>query len=141
MTNNFGLAGAYPLVRESIQATVAAKRSGAYALGYLYNGVFQVERIGRSDVDLARRLTDYIGQYDSFMFVYETSPHTAFLKECSLFHAFETKNNPYHPDRPDDANWLCPHCGIFGVGRGLGAFDFGGRPSALRGLFGLNDRP
>lgn len=106
--------GPYPLVEENVAVVVSKKSSGAYALGNSKSNGFHVQYVGRSDTDLAGRLRQHIGRYDESKCGYSSSPKDAFEKECTLYHDFSPVDNKVHPGRPEDANWKCPRCSIFG---------------------------
>jgi len=109
-----GLDGPYPLTQPSITKNVTKKSPGAYALGKTENNTFYVSYVGRGDTDVADRLADHIGEYDEFKFGYFSSAKTAFEKECNLYHDFSGLDNKIHPARPDNSNWKCPRCTVFG---------------------------
>lgn len=111
---NSGLQGPFPLTKEGIANVVLTTSPGAYALGETEDKTFMISRIGRSDTDIANRLSDYIGRYKEFKFKYYATPKAAFVKECELFHMFNPPDNVNHPDRPDGTDWECPICDIFG---------------------------
>jgi hypothetical protein len=48
------------------------------------------------------------------MFQYCTSAQEAFEAECSVFHTFAPPDNKTHPARPQNADWKCPGCQMFG---------------------------
>lgn len=108
------LTGPFALTFEEIARTVTKALPGAYALGMVdAQGVFRVERVGRSDTNLPGRLGDYVGDYTHFKADYFPSAKAAFEKECRLFHDFKPRDNKLHPDRPDGSNWTCPCCPVF----------------------------
>lgn len=108
------LTGPFALTFEEIARTVTKSLPGAYALGWVdANGVFHVNRVGRSDTDLPGRLRDYVGDYAYFKADYFPSAKAAFEKECRLFHDFQPTDNKLHPDRPSGSNWVCPCCPVF----------------------------
>ncbi len=109
-----GLFGPYALTHENIDLVVLGKGPGAYVLGPLNEDAnLVVYRAGRSDVDLNRRLHDYVGVYTAFKYAFSSSAKVAFEKECRLYHDFDPPDNAIHPDRPEGANWTCPCCLIF----------------------------
>ena len=110
-----GLKGPHQLSSVRVALTVTRKSPGAYALGKLEGETFYVKRIGRSDTDLAQRLTSYVskGKYTHFKYEYYPSPKAAFEKECSLYHDFNPADNDLHPDRPNGSGWKCPRCRLF----------------------------
>ncbi len=115
---NSGLIGPYPLTHEKIYEVITRTLPGAYILGWISNGTFYVQYVGRSNSDINNRLHFHVGKYESFMFDYFLSPKSAFEKECELWHNFGGPegrlDNKNHPDRPDGTNWRCPRCNIFG---------------------------
>ncbi|GLQ53767.1 hypothetical protein [Devosia nitrariae] len=107
-----GLRGPFPLNSNGIDAAVPVMSPGAYALGNTgIDGVFYIDRVGRSDHDVNDRLKDYLGQYSMFKFGYLSSAAEAFDKECRLYHDFNPPGNVYHPDRPSGTYLKCPVCG------------------------------
>lgn len=112
-----GLNGPYTLDNETIDRVVTRTSPGAYALGYIGDqGGFVPKYVGRSDYDINKRLKDWVGsKYSKFKFGYYDSPKAAFEKECNLYHDWkEQLDNEHHPDRPENTNWKCPRCNIFG---------------------------
>jgi hypothetical protein len=100
----------------SIDAAVKFKRPGVYALGYTTpSGVFVIQRVGRSDGDLASRLKsdEYKGRFQQFKAAYCDSADAAFHDECELYHRYGGSNNPNHPARPVGKTHHCNHCGLF----------------------------
>lgn len=104
------LLGPYELTSNKVDAVVADKSIGAYALGTVKNGVFYIYYVGRSDQDLNKRLKQHVGNYDDFKFEYYDSAKAAFEKECHLYHDFKPRDNDIHPRRPTGSNWKCPVC-------------------------------
>lgn len=112
-----GLKGSYPLNNDTIDEKVTRKSAGAYALGRTEEKSFYIKYVGRSDSDINSRLKDWVGKYPRFKFDYYSSPKAAFEKECNLYHDFgesELLDNDIHPQRPDNSDWKCPRCKIFG---------------------------
>jgi hypothetical protein len=107
------LNGPHDLTRNGIDRAVIHVSAGAYALGYSNAGTFYIQRVGRSDVHVNKRLHDYEGQYREFKFTYCASSYAAFQAECELWHAYGGTNNPLHPARPAGTNWKCPRCSTF----------------------------
>lgn len=107
--------GPYPLTSDSVSKNVTSTSPGAYVLGRLGNdGVFYIGYAGRSDDDVAARLTQHVPEpYPQFMFGYYLSAKAAFEKECHLYHDFSPGDNKVHPARPRGTNWKCPRCTIF----------------------------
>jgi hypothetical protein len=108
-----GFGNAHKLDNNTISQIVTRTSAGAYALGYVNNGTFNVSYIGRADSDVADRLKKHVGKYASFKFGYFSSPKAAFEKECHLYHDFNPPDNKIHPDRPNGSGWKCPCCKNF----------------------------
>jgi hypothetical protein len=109
------LSGPFNLTKDGINSAVPNTSAGVYALGYVQGNTFYIQRVGRSDVNLNKRIHDYEGQYKQFKAAYSTSPYQAFLGECELWHEYgNSTNNPLHPDRPAGTDWKCPRCKNFG---------------------------
>jgi hypothetical protein len=117
---NTNLKGPYDLTYEEINRVVTLTSAGTYVLGYVNSdGRFVVQYVGRSDDDINRRLHEWIDKgYTSFKFDYFDTAKEAFGKECIIYHDFGGPegelNNERHPERPDDTDWRCPRCDIFG---------------------------
>src|SRR5580692_6342200 len=97
------LSVAIPFTPESIDSAVTMRRPGVYALGYVApSGTFMIQRVGRSDFDLAQRLKsdEYKGKYRHFKAAYVTDAEAAFHAECELYHKYGGTGNPLHPARP-----------------------------------------
>lgn len=111
--------GSYSFDRETINEEITKTSCGNYALGYVKDGTFYVQYVGRADYDLNKRLLDHLGEnYKHFKYSYATSPKAAFEKECFNYHDFGgvkgNLHNEIHPDRPSNSkNWRCPVCDIF----------------------------
>ncbi|HJU31958.1 MAG TPA: hypothetical protein VJ740_10895 [Hyphomicrobiaceae bacterium] len=115
---NTGLLGPYRLTFDGIDAVVAEKAPGVFALGRVdRDGRFCVSHIGRSDEDIKARLRDFIGSDSLFKYGYSPSSEAAFLKECELFHDVAPPRSRVHPGRMRGTSWECPRCRIF-AGRG-----------------------
>ena len=100
--------GDYAVTAKGIDAVVAAGSPGVYLLGTVSGNTFSVERTGRSDEDLNRRLHDYEGQYNHFKFAYCVNAEQAFYAECELWHAYADKSKQIHPARPAGKTYNCP---------------------------------
>lgn len=113
----YSLSALDSLTNEKIDSLVTQTKPGVYALDKTTGAGFQVSYVGRADIDLNRRLKDWVGKYKYFKFEYATSPKDAFEKECELWHDFGGPqgklDNDKHPERPDETNWKCPKCDIF----------------------------
>jgi len=110
-----GLLGPFALSDGVIDQEVSAGRPGAYVLedsADLINfcGVY----VGRSDTNVNNQLHVHVGSYKRFRYQPCSSAQEAFEKECDLYHDFEPRDNPIHPQRPAGANWKCSRCGLFG---------------------------
>ena len=109
------LSGPFNLSKDGINSAVKSTLPGYYALGYVSANTFYIQRVGRSDADLNKRLHDYEGQYLQFKCGYAASQYQAFLAECELWHEYGNRTtNPLHPDRPNGTDWKCPRCKNFG---------------------------
>jgi len=112
-----GLNGPYPLTHPEIRRVASRTSPGAYALGESRNGTFYINYVGRSDSDIAARLSQHVGAYSQFKFGYFGSPKAAFEKECRLWHDFGgpsgNLDNKVQSARPTGANWQCPVCNVF----------------------------
>lgn len=111
--------GPFLFTTEGIDDNVTETSLGNYALGYVDNkSTFIVQYVGRSDTDVAAEIKIYLSEdYKRFKYSYATSPKAAFEKECKNYHDFggkEKLRNKIHPARPDDTNWECPNCDVFG---------------------------
>lgn len=112
-----GLAsGPHPLTAAGVNASVTAKSPGAYALGKMGNdGVFYIDYVGRSDEDVADRLTKHTPEYyQQFFFGYYPTAQAAHAKECWLYHTFKPVKNLIHPAKPKSSWLACPECGFAG---------------------------
>lgn len=109
-----GLFGSYPLTTEKINEVVTGVGPGAYALGYRSadGKTFTIQRVGRSDTNLNKRLHDHVGNYKRFKYGYFSSAKDAYYAECRLYHGFNPPDNFIHPDEPDGTNLSCPVCGL-----------------------------
>ncbi|MBR4127715.1 MAG: hypothetical protein IKR09_09095 [Alphaproteobacteria bacterium] len=108
--------GPFAFDQETINQKVTKTSAGNYALGRLdEKGTFFVSYVGRSDTDVAERLSSHLNEkgYSFFKFSYASSTKDAFEKECRNYHDFgENKSlkNDYHPDKPNGTNYKCPVC-------------------------------
>lgn len=115
----YSLSETYALTNEKIDQAVTRTSPGVYALDKTTTGGFQVNYVGRADVDLNKRLKAWVGsKYKFFKFDYATSPKNAFEKECELWHDYGGPqgklDNEKHPQRPNGTDWKCPRCKTFG---------------------------
>lgn len=108
-----GLFGSYPLTTEKINEVVTGVGPGAYALGYDSSDgkSFYIQRVGRSDTNLNKRLHDHVGNYKRFKYGYANTIEDAYYAECRLYHDFNPPDNFIHPDAPDGTNLSCHVCG------------------------------
>lgn len=106
--------GPLPQNDETIDQYVTQTRPGNYALGYVSNGTFYVNYVGRADDDLNGRVHSWVGKkrdYTHFKMSYATSPKAGFEKECTNYHDFEKTDNEIHPAKPAGTFWKRPVCG------------------------------
>lgn len=105
------LEGPHRLIVDDIDAVIAGRSAGTFAIGHLdYKGRFVVQYVGRSDNDLRSQLKSKIGAEPYFKHLCFETARQAFEKECELFHAFQPPGNFLHPERPAGTDWKCPHC-------------------------------
>jgi hypothetical protein len=110
-----GLHGPFALTDQVIDQEVSQGQPGAYVLEESADLVnFLVVYVGRSDTDVNNQLHVHVGSYKRFRFDYCSSAQSAFEKECALYHDFEPRDNPIHPQRPAGTKWKCPRCSSFG---------------------------
>ncbi|MBM3596979.1 MAG: hypothetical protein FJX35_02100 [Alphaproteobacteria bacterium] len=107
------LTGPLPLNAESVKLAIPRKSPGSYVLGTMTDGELEARHVGRSDTDVADRLTAHVGQYPSFCFAYATSALAAFEQECELYHAYMSSSGAAHPARAPNSGWRCPRCAVF----------------------------
>jgi hypothetical protein len=108
--------GPHPLTDAGVKAAVLYKSPGAYALGKMGNdGVFYIDYVGRSDDDIADRLSQHTSEYyPQFFFGYYSTAQEAHAKECWLYHTFGPIKNVIHPAKPKNSWLSCPECGFSG---------------------------
>jgi hypothetical protein len=110
-----GLRGPFALTDEVIDQEVKGSQPGAYLLEDSADLVnFRAVYVGRSDSDVNNQLHVHVGSYKRFRYENCSSAQAAFEKECALYHDFEPRDNPIHPQRPSGAKWKCPRCSSFG---------------------------
>ncbi|HTW63155.1 MAG TPA: hypothetical protein VME17_01010 [Bryobacteraceae bacterium] len=110
-----GLRGPFVLSDRVIDQEVSHICPGAYVLEDSSDLVhFQTVYVGRSDTDVNNQLHVYVGLYKRFSYQCCASAQAAFEKECALFHDFDPRDNPIHPQRPAQTHWECPRCSLFG---------------------------
>lgn len=109
---SLGLYGPHPLDHDSINTHVDRTGIGCYAHGSLNaGGGVSVKRIGRSDTNLNRRIHDYVGNYPHFKYGFFKTVRECYEHECRMWHEFQPKDNPLHPDKPDGCDYPCPVAG------------------------------
>ena len=104
------MVGPFNLTEAEIDKQVTKKSPGNYALGDVRDGTFYVDYVGRADVDLNKRLKDWVGKYKQFKYSYAASAQAAFEKECNNYHDFKPPHNVIHPARPENSKSKCPRC-------------------------------
>ena len=108
---SLGLHGTHNLTNEEIDLHVSKTGIGCYALGYVNtDNTFVVQRVGRSDNNLNKRLHNYVPEqkYTKFKFGFVDTVKDGFEHECKMWHDFSPGDNPNHPDKPNDTNYPCP---------------------------------
>jgi hypothetical protein len=109
-----GLLGPFALTDRVIDQEVDPNHPGAYVLEDSSDLVnFRVVYVGRSDTNVNNQLHVHVGSYKRFRYEFCSSDQAAFEKECALYHDFEPRDNPIHPQRPAGTSWKCPRCGLF----------------------------
>lgn len=84
-----------------------------YAVGFTgKDGVFYIDRVGRSEKTLAETLKKFEGIYKEFKFMFYATEKASFEKECDLFHLFKPRDNIAHPKGPKGTRLKCPTCGL-----------------------------
>jgi excinuclease UvrABC nuclease subunit len=107
------MSGPHLLNAQTIIRIVPVLSIGAYILSKEGRTVHYV---GRSDNDLAARLTSHINDsqiYTHFWYEVSTSAKSAFELECNWWHKYKPSDNKNHPGRPNGSGWQCPICNIF----------------------------
>ena len=106
-----GLQGPFTLSDRMIDEEVSQHCPGAYALEDSADLVnFHVVYVGRSDTNVNNQLHVHVGSYKRFLYQYCSSAEGAFEKQCTLYHDYEPRDNPIHPQRTSSTDWKCPHC-------------------------------
>lgn len=108
---------AWLLVPWAIRLVVPERSIGVYLLGSvsLASSAFCPAYVGRSDIDLRRRLLRHgTTPLDTYFRVRRcASRQAAFFAECFLFHALRGTpqlRNALHPAAPDGSGLDCPYC-------------------------------
>jgi hypothetical protein len=110
-----GLQGPFALTDRTIDQEVVQNQPGVYVLEESADLVnFRVVYVGRSDTNLNNQLHVHVGSYKRFRYQHCGSAQAAFEKECALYHDFEPRENPIHPQRPSGTQWKCPRCNLLG---------------------------
>jgi len=108
-----GPLGPFALTDQVIDQEVRPGQPGAYVLEESADLVnFRVVYVGRSDTDVNNQLHVHVGSYKRFRYNYCVSAQAAFERESALYHDFEPRDNPIHPQRPAGTKWTCPRCGL-----------------------------
>ena len=108
-----GLFGPYLLSEYEVRRNLIGGEIGVYALGYSgKDGVFYIDRVGRSDKILADVLIKYEGMYKEFKFKFYETLRASYEKECELYHNFAPRDNPSHPLKPKGTRLKCLSCGL-----------------------------
>jgi hypothetical protein len=111
-----GLFGIFQLTETAIDLHVSSG-IGAYLLGDQLNsdGSLFVRYAGRSDSDLNKRLKDWVGSYNHFLYGYYSTIADAYQAECHFYHTFGGADgrldNSVHPAKPFFVSGSCPVCG------------------------------
>jgi hypothetical protein len=112
---NLRLSGPHPLNQSAIHGNVPQGSPGVFVVGPLNNGLLnRVGLLGRADIDLARALERFIGEWPGFLFQVAPSEVEAFHLECALFHEIKRLDLP-HPVRPHGTDLSCAVCGAWGA--------------------------
>lgn len=115
MTIATGLFGIFELTEAGIDLHVGSA-IGVYLLGELLkpDGSLHVRYAGRSDIDLNRRLKDWVGSYYYFLYGHYSTVADAYNAECRFYHTFGGADgrldNSAHPAKPRSVS-SCPVCG------------------------------
>ncbi len=86
---------------------------GTYLLGTkTKNGTFVPQYVGRSDVDLRRRLLQHAeaGGFEWFALMPAETIFEAYQVECRGWHLFTRLANAIHPGAPRNLPYKCPYC-------------------------------
>ncbi len=102
----------HKLTEAMVRALVPARVSGVYTLGRYADAQPVVVYVGRSDLDLRRRLLSHAraGEFDWFSFTVTRSIFEAFRLECCGWHLYSSICNMIHPDAPARLPYRCPYC-------------------------------
>lgn len=107
------MSGPYDLNTGIIKSLGIDRKIGVFALGFERNGLFIVQRIERSDINLETELIGWILLYENFKFKFSSTVDENYLTHCRDYHSFTTHNeldNESHPIQPTNTNLRCPIC-------------------------------
>jgi len=108
-----GLFGPYLLTDYDVHHNLIIGERGVFALGFTgKDGVFYIDRVGKSEKSLIDTLLKYEGMYKEFKFKFFASEKACYEKECELFHLFKPRDNIAHPQAPKGIRLKCPTCGL-----------------------------
>jgi hypothetical protein len=110
------LRGPFPLLPAAINNAVTRARPGVYALGKVGpdQQAFEVRYVGRDDQDVMARIKTHVAEWYPHFLYQHLAPQLAFERECELYHDFNPPDNPTHPVRAPNTDWVCPRCGLAG---------------------------
>lgn len=100
------------LTEDSVRAEVERRIPGSYSLGRFKKGRPLVLYVGRSDLDLRRRLLQHARtrRFQWYTFEPTLTIFEAFRLECRGWHYYSSIINTIHPDAPAGLPYLCPYC-------------------------------
>lgn len=103
----------YALTDEMIANHIADSFIGIYYLAVMQNESHTIKYVGRSDINLKRRLLQHAarGAYQFFSIEETETIFEAFQLECREWHRIEGLDNKIHPDAPSRLPYVCPYCG------------------------------
>ncbi|MCB2230514.1 GIY-YIG nuclease family protein [bacterium] len=113
MTVQTDLTGPFELTANTVNMLVAPS-IGVYVLGTAVNETtLNCNYVGRYDVDVNRRLHEWIrvGKYPAFIYKHCDSVAQAYAEECRLYHKLTGLDNEIHPASPDFSRLTCSICG------------------------------
>jgi hypothetical protein len=114
---NCGLGKPMPLDEDTILSEVdngeGWSSSSVFVLGGIRKSLdgklrFRIRWVSHVDGNLGVELRKYIGQFKAFRFKFFRSTHTAFERECQIYHDFRPRENAVHPTRPRHTRFKCP---------------------------------
>jgi hypothetical protein len=100
------------ILRE-VDKCVGWSSSSVFVLGVIRAGIdgkpkFQIRWVKHVDGNLGVELRKHIGKFKAFRFKFFRSTHTAFERECQIYHDFKPRQNTIHPTRPRHTKFKCP---------------------------------